>query len=118
MNSENPVKSEGLLTSDFVFTSRTAVYAIRMYGAVGGALSNGRPYPYRQLFSAMMHVYKLRKRLAGTLKITESFLAVGKLIERLPHSILEIICRQAVTELQPKRVTIQYMRYFTLKNTI
>jgi len=26
--------------------SRTAVYAIRMYGAVGGALSNGRPYPY------------------------------------------------------------------------
>lgn len=45
MNSENPVKSERSL-SDFVFTSRTAVYAIRMYGAVGGALSNGRPYPY------------------------------------------------------------------------
>ncbi len=45
MNSENPVKSEESLTSDFVFTSRTAVYAIRMYGAVGGALSNGRPYP-------------------------------------------------------------------------
>ncbi len=28
------------------FTSRTAVYAIRMYGAVGGALSDERPYPY------------------------------------------------------------------------
>jgi len=46
MNSENPVKSVGLLTTDIIFTSRTAVYAIRMYGAVGGALSDGRPYPY------------------------------------------------------------------------
>jgi len=26
--------------------SRTAGYAIRMSGAVGGALSDGRPYPY------------------------------------------------------------------------
>ena len=41
----------GFLTPDFIFTSRTAVYAIRMYGAVGGALSNGRPYPYVVLCS-------------------------------------------------------------------
>ena len=24
----------------------------RMYGAVGGALSDGRPYPYRRIFSS------------------------------------------------------------------
>ena len=30
MNFENPVKSVGLLTPDFIFTSRTAVYAIRV----------------------------------------------------------------------------------------
>jgi hypothetical protein len=34
--------------------SRTAVYAIRMYGAVGGALSNGRPYPYSSFYFALM----------------------------------------------------------------
>ncbi len=45
MNSENPVKSEESLTSDFVFTSRTAVYAIRMYGGAGGTVSDGRSYP-------------------------------------------------------------------------
>ena len=28
----------------------TAGYAIRMSGAVGGALSDGRPYPYMTLF--------------------------------------------------------------------
>jgi hypothetical protein len=54
MNSENPVKSVGLLTTDIIFTSRTAVYAIRMYGAVGGALSDGRPYPYILFFDYLI----------------------------------------------------------------
>jgi len=35
--------------------SRTAGYAIRMSGAVGGALSDGRPYPYVQPASLIRH---------------------------------------------------------------
>ena len=41
----------GFLTADFIFTSRTAVYAIRMYGAVGGLLSDGESYPYGYFYN-------------------------------------------------------------------
>ena len=34
--------------------SRTAGYAIRMSGAVGGALSDGRPYPYMTITSCVL----------------------------------------------------------------
>ncbi|MDL1981079.1 MAG: hypothetical protein LWX02_06325 [Deltaproteobacteria bacterium] len=33
-----------------VLTSRIAGYVIRMSGGVGGVLSDGCPYPYRQIF--------------------------------------------------------------------
>ena len=32
---------------DSALISRTAVYAIRTYGGVGGTVSDGRSYPYR-----------------------------------------------------------------------
>ena len=75
MNSENPVKSERSLTSDFVFTSRTAVYAIRMYGAVGGALSNGRPYPYMYILVVLRkRYYRIRPVISFLNKLNQSIL--------------------------------------------
>ena len=38
--------------------SRTAGYAIRMSGAVGGALSDGRPYPYMPCFHPKLSTLK------------------------------------------------------------
>ena len=39
--------------------SRTAVYAIRVYGAVGGALSDGRPYPYRATLGQILFANRI-----------------------------------------------------------
>jgi len=46
--SGRPGRSGGLLTTDFALTSRTAGYGTRTSGGVGGALSDGRPYPYNK----------------------------------------------------------------------
>jgi len=46
----SPAGRGGLLTTDFALTSRTAGYVTRTSGGVGGALSDGRPYPNRQNF--------------------------------------------------------------------
>ncbi len=49
MNSENPVKSVRVLTTDVILPAEPPYARSRMYGAVGEALSDdGRPYPYRQ----------------------------------------------------------------------
>jgi hypothetical protein len=45
MNSENPVKSVGVLTTDVIFTIRIAEVPIGMPGDVGGLLSDEESYP-------------------------------------------------------------------------
>jgi hypothetical protein len=42
-------RQAGCVLSVPVLTSRTAVYAIRTYGGVGGAPREGRPYPYSHI---------------------------------------------------------------------
>ena len=42
----SPRPSRRIVLSVSVLTSRIAGYATRMSGGVGGALSDGRPYPY------------------------------------------------------------------------
>ena len=44
----SPRPSRPIVLSVSVLTSRTAGYVTRTSGGVGGALSDGRPYPYMQ----------------------------------------------------------------------
>ena len=50
------------------------------------AMTAGKP------FAAQLSVLRSRKRATGTSKMTASFLAVARLIARLPRSILETSC--------------------------
>ena len=45
--------------SSFCLVSRTATYVTRMRGCVGGALSDGRPYPDISLVGSFVVILKL-----------------------------------------------------------
>jgi len=69
MNSENPVKSVGLLTPDLSLPAEPPRYAIRMPGGVGGLLSDGESYPdiYFMFISLIFRKVTTEKNFPQTL---------------------------------------------------
>jgi len=65
----SPRPSRRIVLSASVLTSRTAGYVTRTSGGVGGALSDGRPYPYTSAaanFTMMSKVmYRRAMRVSG-----------------------------------------------------